>query len=115
MQISAKYGILIIITKFGFLYYYELTTVSLIFRTRISQETIFIGAKNSKTDGAFAITKGGALLSINFDDNNLINYILNQCTHIPNNGQIAFLIASRSFLLFLIIINFNKSKSSRSR
>jgi len=57
MQVSQKYGVLFIVTKFGFLFVYELTTAQNIFRTRISQDTIFIGTKNSKNDGLYAINK----------------------------------------------------------
>jgi len=51
-----------IVTKFGYLFIYELTTVSFLARVKISNETIFIGAKNSKNDSIYAISKGGSLV-----------------------------------------------------
>lgn len=66
---------LFIITKFGFLFLYELTTGFNIFRTRISNDAIFVGTKKTATDGVYTISKAGSLLSIDIDENNLINYI----------------------------------------
>jgi len=70
---------LIIITKFGFLFLYELTTGQNVFRTRISNEAIFVGTKKTATDGVYAINKAGSLLSIDIDENALIGYIQNNC------------------------------------
>ena len=36
MQVSKKYGMLYILTKFGFLFIYELTTCSMVLRARVS-------------------------------------------------------------------------------
>jgi hypothetical protein len=47
MHVSSKFGCLLAVTKFGFLYCYEITTASLIYKTRIVTSPIFIGAKNS--------------------------------------------------------------------
>ncbi len=47
---------------------------------------MFIGTCNSKTDGAFLINKAGALISINIDENNLVSYIMNNCSQIDGKS-----------------------------
>ena len=47
---------------------------------------MLIGTCNSKTDGAFLINKAGALISINIDENNLVSYIMNNCSHIDGKS-----------------------------
>lgn len=72
MQISRKYGMLFIITKFGFLHLYELTSGQNIFRTRVSNDSIFVGTKKSTTDGVLVISKSGSLLALDIDENTII-------------------------------------------
>lgn len=67
MHISSKYGVLFTITKFGFLYSYEISSASLIFKTRVIDSPVFIGAKNSQTDGIYVVAKNGAVISVNVD------------------------------------------------
>jgi clathrin heavy chain len=72
MHISSKFGLLYVVTKFSFLYVYEITTASLIHRARISQDTVFIGAKNTKTDGLYVVTKQGALILNSLDESQYV-------------------------------------------
>jgi clathrin heavy chain len=65
-----------------------------IFRTRLSQESIFVVAKNNLNDGILAITKSGSLIGGMVDEANLLPSLLN-CKHIPNIKQLAFAIAGR--------------------
>ncbi len=95
MQISPKYGIIYLITKFGFLFVYELSTVSFITRVKISQDTIFIGTRNSKTDGIYCINKGGSLLTASIDENSIVGHIMTQCQYIPDNANLALRYAQR--------------------
>lgn len=61
---------------------------------RISNEAIFVGARNSN-DGAYVINKAGGLISITVDPAMLISFIMNSCTHIPDNAALAFSMASK--------------------
>jgi len=47
MQVNSKLGILFIVTKFGFLFLYELITGAVLLRTRISNDPVFVGTRNS--------------------------------------------------------------------
>ena len=65
MQDSAKYGVVFIMTKFGFLYMYELSTASLLGKSRVTDQLCFVAAKNQQTDGMIVINKAGQIFSIN--------------------------------------------------
>lgn len=86
---------LYIITKFGFVHIYELTTNQQIFKTRISTQAIFVASKNYTNDGILAIGKDGTLLGGMIDENTLLPYLMTACNHIPNIQQLAFSIAGR--------------------
>ncbi len=45
MQISAKYAIVFLVTKYGFIHLYDLETGACIYMNRISADTIFVTAE----------------------------------------------------------------------
>lgn len=59
MQTVDRYGVVFIITKFGYLYMYEISNAVLLFRQRITDSLIFVSTKNSVTDGMICINKAG--------------------------------------------------------
>lgn len=83
------------VSKHSFLSVFELTTASLLFRSKVCNENIFVGTANSKTGGYYVIGKEGVVYSINVVEEMLVNHILNQCRHIPDVMQLAFKLASR--------------------
>jgi len=93
-----KYGVVFIVTKFGYLYMYEVSTAVLLFRQRITDSLIFVAAKNPTTDGMICINKAGQVLSINVDEKNFIPYLMNVAKHIPDNVGLAFKLAQRFHL-----------------
>jgi len=95
MHISKKFGVLYVVTKSGFLYLYELSTASLLYRNRISDAAVFVGAKDSIQDGLYVISRSGNVILNRVDDANLINFIINNCKHIPDNVNLAFRLASK--------------------
>lgn len=44
MQISKKYNVIYMVTKFGYLHLYDLESATLIYMNRISAETVFVTA-----------------------------------------------------------------------
>mmetsp|Transcript_42348 Transcript_42348/g.49341 ORF Transcript_42348/g.49341 Transcript_42348/m.49341 type:complete len:829 (+) Transcript_42348:10-2496(+) len=90
-----KYGILFIITKFGYLFVYAMASGALLYRQKITATLIFRSVKNTKTDGCICVNRDGQLLAINVDEQNLIAYIMNKCTHLTDNVGIAFKMAQR--------------------
>jgi hypothetical protein len=51
MQVSQRYSIIYLVTKYGFIHLYDLETGTCIFMNRISSETIFITAPDSESSG----------------------------------------------------------------
>lgn len=94
MQDCPKYGIVFIITKFGFLYMYEVSTASLLFRQKFTDQLCVVATRNTKTDGMVVINKAGQIFAINVEENNLVPYI-NSAGHITDNKQLSFKLAQR--------------------
>jgi len=96
MHIAQKYGLLYIMSKFGHLFIYELTTGALLFRQSISQDSVFIGSKNSINDGILVISKSGSLISAAIDEKSYISHLVTQCAYaIPDVNTVALKLAAR--------------------
>ncbi|KAF9912226.1 hypothetical protein BX616_010375 [Lobosporangium transversale] len=94
MQISQKYGIIFLVTKFGFIHLYDLETGTCIYMNRISGETIFVTAEHESTSGVIGVNRKGQVLSVSVDEDNLVPYIVQTL----GNAELALKIASRSGL-----------------
>ena len=94
MQISKKYSIIYMITKYGFIHLYDLETGTCIFMNRISSETIFITAPDSESAGIVGVNRKGQVLAVSVDENTIINYLLQN----PANSGLAVKLASRAGL-----------------
>jgi hypothetical protein len=62
LQISAKYGLVYVITKLGLLFVYDLETATAVYRNRISPDPIFLAVGSESTGGFYAINRCVALL-----------------------------------------------------
>lgn len=82
------------ITKFGYIHLFDLSTGTLIYRNRISSETIFVSAFQDSTEGIIGVNRKGQVLSVSIDENNIIPYIMSQL----NNYELAMSIASKNNL-----------------
>lgn len=93
MQAVDKYGIVFVITKFGYIYIYEVSTSVLIYRQRVTDSLIFVATKSLNDDGTVCVNKAGQVLSVTVDENNFIPFIINHAKHIPDNVGMAFNLA----------------------
>ncbi|KAI1805980.1 clathrin heavy chain [Daldinia bambusicola] len=94
MQVSQKYGIVYMVTKYGFIHLYDLETGSTIFMNRISSETIFTTCADSESTGILGINRKGQVLFVSVDESTMIDYLLQN----PANTEIAIKMASRAGL-----------------
>ncbi|KAI1486926.1 clathrin heavy chain [Biscogniauxia mediterranea] len=94
MQVSQKYGIVYMVTKYGFIHLYDLESGSTIFMNRISSETIFTTCADSDSAGIIGINRKGQVLSVSVDDDTIVQYLLQN----PANTEIAIKMASRAGL-----------------
>ncbi|KAK4337243.1 hypothetical protein RND71_043548 [Anisodus tanguticus] len=94
MQISDKYGIIYLITKFGYIHLYDIETGTCIYMNRISADTIFVTAPYESTSGIIGVNRKGQVLSVCVDEDNIISYITNTL----QNSDLALRIAARNNL-----------------
>ena len=94
MQVSAKYSIIYMITKYGFIHLYDLETATCIFMNRISSETIFITAQDGESTGVVGVNRKGQVLFVSVDETTIIPYLLQN----PANSTLAVKLASRAGL-----------------
>jgi len=93
MHVSSKHGLCYVMTKQGFYFVLEIASASLVGQGKISNDPIFIGAPNSRTDGVLVINRSGQVLGLNTDENNLVKFIMNNCSHINNSNSVATTLA----------------------
>jgi clathrin heavy chain len=94
MQVSDKYKIIYLVTKYGFIHLYDLETGTCIFMNRISSDTIFVTTPDSQSAGIVGINRKGQVLSVAVDEGTIIPYLLQN----PANGELAYKLASRAGL-----------------
>ncbi|KAI6784810.1 clathrin heavy chain-like protein [Emericellopsis cladophorae] len=94
LQVSQKYGVIFMITKYGFIHMYDLETGSCIFMNRISSETIFTTCADNESTGIVAINRKGQVLFVTVDETTAIPYLLQN----PANTEMAIKLASRAGL-----------------
>ncbi|EGX50827.1 hypothetical protein AOL_s00054g913 [Orbilia oligospora ATCC 24927] len=94
MQVSERFSIIYLITKYGFIHLYDLETGTCIFMNRISTETIFITSPHDQTSGILGVNRKGQVLLVSVDESNIIPYLQQN----PANGALAMKLASRAGL-----------------
>ncbi|KAL1972352.1 hypothetical protein VTN31DRAFT_6766 [Thermomyces dupontii] len=94
MQVSKKYDIVYLVTKYGFIHLYDLESGSCIFMNRISSETMFTTAPDSESAGIVGVNRKGQILAVSLDENNIIPYLMEN----PAMSGIAVRLASKAGL-----------------
>lgn len=94
MQVSKRYGIIYLVTKYGFIHLYDVETGTCIYMNRISGETMFVTCEQPSTGGILGVNRKGQVLSVTVDDETIIPYILGTL----NNTELAIRLASRANL-----------------
>ncbi|KAK5160261.1 hypothetical protein LTR04_004655 [Oleoguttula sp. CCFEE 6159] len=94
MQVSQKYSIIYLVTKYGFIHLYDLESGTCIFMNRISSETIFVTAPDQESSGIVGVNRKGQVLSVSVDESTVVPYLLQN----PANAELAYKLASRASL-----------------
>ena len=94
MQVSQRFSIIYMVTKYGFIHLYDLETGVCLFMNRISSETIFTTCSDAESSGIVGINRKGQVLKIDVDEANIVPYLLQN----PANSQLAVKLASRAGL-----------------
>jgi clathrin heavy chain len=91
MQISEKYSIIYLVTKYGFIHLYYLETGELIYSGRISGDTIFVTSELEELSGVIGVNRKGQVLSVSLNTDTIVPYIMKNI----GNVDLALKIASR--------------------
>ncbi|XP_019869256.2 clathrin heavy chain [Aethina tumida] len=91
MQVSTKYDVIYLITKYGYIHMYDIESATCIYMNRISSETIFVTAPHESTGGIIGVNRRGQVLSVSVDEDSIIRYV-NTALH---NPDLALRIATR--------------------
>lgn len=94
LQVSQKYGVVYLVTKYGFIHLYDIETGTCIFMNRISSDTIFTTCADDESSGIVGINRKGQVLFVTVDENNMVPYLLQN----PANADLAVKLASRGGL-----------------
>lgn len=94
VQVSEKYGIIYLLTKYGFIHLYELETGTNLFVNRITAESVFTAASYHDKNGIACINKKGQVLAVEIDKSQIVPYILNKLS----NVSLALTVATRGGL-----------------
>ncbi|KAJ3054850.1 hypothetical protein HK097_000656 [Rhizophlyctis rosea] len=94
MQVSKKYDVIFLVTKYGFIHLYDLETGTCIYMNRISGDTIFVTAELEATGGIIGVNRKGQVLSVSIDEEHIIPYIISTL----NNTDLALRLAMRNSL-----------------
>ena len=67
MQYSKRYGIIFLITKYGFVHLYDAELGTCIFMSRVSGETVFVTCEYETSGGILGVNRKGQVATcINF-------------------------------------------------
>uniref|UniRef100_A0A1B6FIJ1 Clathrin heavy chain n=4 Tax=Proconiini TaxID=565685 RepID=A0A1B6FIJ1_9HEMI len=94
MQVSAKYDVIYLITKYGYIHLYDIETATCIYMNRISGDTIFVTAPHETSGGIIGVNRKGQVLSVSVEEDNIIPYI----NTVLQNPDLALRIAVRNNL-----------------
>ncbi len=75
MQVSRKYNVFYLITKFGYLHVFDVESGSCIFMSRVSADTVFVSAAHTASSGIIAVNRRGQVFSVTIDEMNVVSYI----------------------------------------
>uniref|UniRef100_A0A6M2DM88 Clathrin heavy chain n=1 Tax=Xenopsylla cheopis TaxID=163159 RepID=A0A6M2DM88_XENCH len=94
MQVSSKYDVIYLITKYGYIHMYDIETATCIYMNRISSDTIFVTAPHEASGGIIGVNRKGQVLSVTVEEDNIIPYI----NSVLQNPDLALRMAVRNNL-----------------
>ncbi|NP_001136443.1 clathrin heavy chain [Bombyx mori] len=94
MQVSPKYDVIYLITKYGYIHMYDIETGTCIYMNRISSDTIFVTAPHEATGGIIGVNRKGQVLSVTVEEDSIVPYI----NTVLQNPELALRMAVRNNL-----------------
>ncbi|XP_041972062.1 clathrin heavy chain isoform X1 [Aricia agestis] len=94
MQVSPKYDVIYLITKYGYIHMYDIETGTCIYMNRISSDTIFVTAPHEAIGGIIGVNRKGQVLSVTVEEESIVPYI----NTVLQNPELALRLAVRNNL-----------------
>lgn len=95
LHLSEKHGVVFMITKAGFLFMFDVATATMLVRTRVSQDTIFISTSSCLSGGCVFVNRKGAVMTVKVNEPAIVGYVMNNLVQLPNRQDVAFTLARR--------------------
>jgi clathrin heavy chain len=95
IHLSEKHGVIFMITKAGYLFVFDVQTASMLMRTKVSQDSVFIATSSAATGGCIFINRKGQVMSVKVNEPVIVGYIMNNLPQLSNRQEIAFNLARR--------------------
>lgn len=75
LQISERFGLVYIISKMGLLFVYDMHTATPVYRSRISQDNVFLCCSNTKSSGFYAINRKGSVIDVGLNEQTFVSFV----------------------------------------
>lgn len=95
MNFVENFGLIFLVTNSGTLYIYEVSRGILIFRCKISEDTVLFSSTNTASGGMMYINKSGKVINVDVDRNNFIPFVMNFCKGTANIMELCTALAGR--------------------
>jgi len=95
MHLSEKHGVLFVLTKNGFLIVFDIATGTMLVRSRVSEDSIFISTYSERSGGCIFVNRKGVAMSAAVNEQAIVSYIMNNLVQLPNRQEVAFNLARR--------------------
>ena len=95
IDILDRYGVIFVATNSVNIHIYEITKGILIFKCKISEDSLLFSTHNPNTGGMMYINKSGKLLGLDIDKNNLLPFIIKFCKNATGVMEVVTLMAAR--------------------
>lgn len=82
LQASDKYGIIYILTKYGFIHLYDIESGANLFVNRITADPVFTASSYNDGTGILTINKSGQVLSVEIAKDKIIPYVLEKLSNV---------------------------------
>lgn len=82
LQALNTYGIIYILTKYGFIHLYDIETGTNLFVNRISSDPVFTASAYNEGTGIIAINKAGQVLSVEVAREKIVPYVLEKLSNV---------------------------------
>lgn len=94
VEVGEKFDVVFVVTKFGYMHMYDIETGAIVFRNRISSETVFVCAPHKPSNGVLCVNRKGQVLLVSVNPETVVGFIANAL----NNKPLAIAFAARSGL-----------------